>query len=488
MRKAIIFSTLLASATLSINGQNVDDFRRERLRMLADYNAFRDDILNNYAKFLAEAWDNYKLMRGEKRYPDKKPYITPNAPDEGKTPLTVPDKTPLSAPKGTLPEPIMPQEPIPAPTQSPQVEPTTIDPMTEKIDFPFYGIRMKAAKVEVRQLASVNEKDVSACWARMQHDGIYEKAAPSLKLLATGAGMSDWLMFVLVRQYADAVCHGEKNTATVFSHYLLANMGYDVRLGKAGNEMALLVAFRQMVYTRPYFILDGKKYFLFLDDNGPLKRQVANVSTCTIPTGADLGKPLNLVLTAPKVCTGKNIQFENTGNGISVSGTVDNIAKRIADEFPQTEIPVYAASCLQKDFREKLLAQVGEQVKGMAERDAANTILQFVQLAFKYKTDDEQFGYEKSFFVEENFIYPANDCEDRAILYAFLVKNILHLDVHLLYYPNHEATAVAFSDQSANGDGYDYKGKRFTICDPTYIGASVGECMPQYKSVKPKIQ
>lgn len=100
-----------------------------------------------------------------------------------------------------------------------------------------------------------------------------------------------------------------------------------------------------------------------------------------------------------------------------------------------------------------------------------------------------QFGYEKSFYVEENFYYSANDCEDRAVLLAFLVRNLLHLDVHLLYYPGHEATAIRFSDQSIKGDGYVYQdGSKYIICDPTYIGAGVGQCMPEYENVKPKVE
>ena len=39
-----------------------------------------------------------------------------------------------------------------------------------------------------------------------------------------------------------------------------------------------------------------------------------------------------------------------------------------------------------------------------------------------------------------------------------------------------------------NGDGYMYKGKAFYICDPTYSGASIGQCMPNYRNVKPIVE
>lgn len=265
-------------------------------------------------------------------------------------------------------------------------------------------------------------------------------------------------------------------------------MGFDIRLGRTGNDLTLLVPFEQMLYSRSYLEIGGRKYFVFFNDTATTGEEIGGISTCAIPRGTKLGKTINLTLTAPYIETGKSSPFELTANGITVSGTIDEMAKNISKEFPQTDIPVYAASCLDRKFREQLIEQIKEQVGGMSQKDAANAILRFIQLAFKYKTDGEQFGYEKAFFVEENFIYPANDCEDRAILFAFLVRNILHLDVHLLYYPGHEATAVAFTDAGINGDGYMYEGKRFTICDPTYIMASVGQCMPQYRDVKPKVQ
>jgi hypothetical protein len=39
------------------------------------------------------------------------------------------------------------------------------------------------------------------------------------------------------------------------------------------------------------------------------------------------------------------------------------------------------------------------------------------------------------------------------------------------------ATAVAFA-QDVNGDYLVYKGRRYTVCDPTYMNAPVGITMP----------
>ena len=63
------------------------------------------------------------------------------------------------------------------------------------------------------------------------------------------------------------------------------------------------------------------------------------------------------------------------------------------------------------------------------------------------------------------------------MLFSRLVRDLLGLDVVLIYYPGHLATAVKFSSE-VSGDYITYDGARYTICDPTYINASVGMTMP----------
>ena len=68
------------------------------------------------------------------------------------------------------------------------------------------------------------------------------------------------------------------------------------------------------------------------------------------------------------------------------------------------------------------------------------------------------------------------------------MREILGLDVLLVGYPGHECTAVALSEAPPSSTGFIYKGKMYYICDPTYIGADIGMCMPDYVDEKPKVE
>jgi hypothetical protein len=116
-------------------------------------------------------------------------------------------------------------------------------------------------------------------------------------------------------------------------------------------------------------------------------------------------------------------------------------------------------------------------ISGMSEKEAVEVLLNWVQTSFEYKLDNQVWGGDRAFFAQETLYYPYCDCEDRAILFSRLVRDIVGLDIVLLCYPGHLATAVAFND-NVNGDYLTYKNRRYVVCDPTYINAGVGRTMP----------
>ena len=137
---------------------------------------------------------------------------------------------------------------------------------------------------------------------------------------------------------------------------------------------------------------------------------------------------------------------------------------------------ILAYSSLSKQAKEVLYPVLRNAIAGKDEAAAANILINFVQTGFQYKTDNEQFGYERPLFGDETLFYPYSDCEDRSILYAILVRELLGLDVALVYYPGHLATAVCFKG-GPYGDFFNVGEKKYTICDPTFIGANIGLTM-----------
>jgi hypothetical protein len=153
--------------------------------------------------------------------------------------------------------------------------------------------------------------------------------------------------------------------------------------------------------------------------------------------------------------------------------------------FPQSEFELYFDTDGSPMLRQALLGELKKYTASMSQEEAVNFLLAFVQKAFAYKTDEEQFGYEKYFFVEESLHYPYNDCEDRSVIFAWLVHELVGIRVVGLLYPKHMTTAVELKQGNAGYATVMHEGKRFVIADPTYIGATVGMAMPSYAKYQP---
>ena len=148
---------------------------------------------------------------------------------------------------------------------------------------------------------------------------------------------------------------------------------------------------------------------------------------------------------------------------------------------------VYANSPVDSGFDDFIGRLIQPLIQGLDTRNSVQKMLYFVQFGFAYATDDQQFGCEKYFFCEENFFYPYNDCEDRSILFSYLVRRFTDLDVVLLEYEGHVATAVCFGNETVDGDYFEIDGRRYVVCDPTYEGAPIGKSQPRYSNMSAKL-
>ena len=240
--------------------------------------------------------------------------------------------------------------------------------------------------------------------------------------------------------------------------------------------MAILFASMQEIYARQYIHSETSTYYL-----------VENLASGTKIFTYDVGygkptRPLDLRVATP-LRLGQDSSKEVTSHYSSVWNTtlnvpVSNSLVGFYSDYPQMDAKFYASAALSQEFVNVFKPLV---TKGTSSTCKVNELLSFLQRDFKYMIDQEQFEREKPFFCEENFVYSYNDCEDRSILLSSLIRNILGLKVVLLDYKEHMAIAVCL-DEPVKGDHLVLDNQKYYVCDPTYIGASIGMSMPQYKN------
>ena len=475
---------ILHCCATSVAAQDTrNDFQQFRKSLLADYEQTRQEYLSAYADFLDQAWQELQLFNGKERQSRPKPPTPPTVKEQPAAPPT---------PVMEEPEiPTLPKQPAPKEPDKPKpVQPAPVSKPTNSFTVPFYENQLTCPKGRVYRLTSLEPQAVASAWRSYADDHIEEKAQ-ALATHATRFNLNGWFQFELIRSYADALlASATPSDRVLLRHCLLIASGYDVLLCRGSNQLYLLSTVSNTIYARPYLQANGKNYYLFGDTQTAIPNEAVSLACSVVPAEQQPNQQIGMRID-PLIKDGQvhAATVRNLSDGrLTLTVYVDPHIMEMLRHYPQTDMPNYARSEVLPALRQSIIDQLRPQLTGLSETEAVNALLHFVQYAFDYATDQDQHGYEKPYFIEENFFYPKNDCEDRSIFFAFLVRNLLHLDVHLINYPGHECTGIAFTDQQLPGHGYRYNSRRYLICDPTYVGATLGMCMPQYVQETPKVE
>lgn len=481
------FSLLLLALCLCGSLCAQDDFQRyvreqeKAFRAYADreeqsFKEYSDSINRDFGRYLAEVWADCPLTKVEP--PIKKP-VPPEVFDPGKK-RPEPSKIPL---RGTveLPAPVLPQ---PQPDNRQEKIPVPAAPDRGGLEASFFGTPVVLPRLEARfpRLSGVDESHVAAYWNALSALPYTEWAARA-RYFHTALGLNDWGIYLLANSLFAAYCpQGTENERTVFAVFTLNQLGYRAKIGRNGSELLPLIAFDCDVSNTVYFTNASEGNIRYYVVN-PNHRELRSVKCCNMNYAGASRQVGASIPAMPRLAANVCQKVLNDGRRDYPLAYNKNVVDFQAT-LPCISFALYAQAAMDEVLWQSLCQQLQPSLQGLTEEAAVNFLLHFVQHAFKYKTDDAQFGYEKWFFAEETIASSYSDCEDRAILFAQLVRRFLRLPVVLVYYPGrHLATAVRFSNQATVGDYLQVDGQKFLLCDPTYVGATLGMGMSQLKGV-----
>ncbi len=483
----LISSLILLPARGQVKGtfeefkqQKLKEFNNYRDQKRKEFDEYRRKKNAEFASYLGKTWEVFSVEKAVEPTLKPNPVKPTIAPQ--KDPNILPEK-PVGLPEGKvivthIPQPATPLEiPLPKePNKSPYARIVNLfgTPVELEIN-PSLKFKMNGCE----------EKETERIWNLLNKDA-FDGLFFSCEQLRRDMNLNGWGLLNLCRIASEELEGIGTNEAVVLQTYLLTQFGYDARLARiSGNRLVMLCPADMGLARISYLLLNGKKYYIWQN----IKQDVSLHSykqNC-----ADATNALSMANTASIQLSDETLPpmtFSSKWDK-EASVTVNTKKSLMAyyENMPQMlDFSFYASQMMDEDMSRQMLPTLRNAIIGKEELNAVNILLHFVQTAFEYKTDEEQFGYERSFFKEELFYYPFSDCEDRAILFSHLVRQLMGLDVVLLQYPNHACTAVKFKTNVA-GDYVMVKGQKFIICDPTYINANVGMCMDNYKGVEPII-
>lgn len=296
--------------------------------------------------------------------------------------------------------------------------------------------------------------------------------------------LTDWT-YVKMLDKLSTTALGQSNEATLLMAGLLRASGYNTRVVRFSNgQLRALYQSDAFIYKSKFFTIDNKWYFLYGDTTN-----ISDNAMITSIMEKNDGKMIDfrqnpeiraVKLTDPrKFSSAKNPDFTFTVqvNQNLLDYYADMPTYMESNNF-MTRWAFMANRPLDKHLQTTLIPEMKQKVKGMSQKDAVQNILWWVQTAFEYQYDEEIWGYDRAFYPEETLYYPFCDAEDRTILLSRLIRDVLGLDVVIIYYPGHLASAVCITEEEVKGAYAVLGGRYFVVCDPTYIGSNVGEEMP----------
>ncbi len=483
--KKLIFSIGLLFVCCNLASQSFEDYKRlasewfeqKKSKAEHEFNTYRDSINREFANYMRQTWPKHEA----------KPAIpVPERPEPPMPIVKKPDDIPTTTP---IPFDFTKQPPtsIPIATPKPIIPNNQLQkPKQPQFKFSFYGTTCTISLTATHQfkLSGIDENSVADAWLQLTNDK-YSIVVTDCLAWKEKLQLPDWGYLRFIEKMATTFfpAHSQ-NEAKLLQMYILTQSGYKVRIARSGKSLVLLLPSNDNIYQYPYLAINNSKYYIIdKDANGRTyhlfdrefpKEQYFSLNMSNSPL-------LSIEKTNSRTLTSKRFP--------SASATIATNRNLIEfyNDYPLTDLwSVYVKSSLNDVSKNQLYPALRHAIDGKNNLEAANLLLNFVQTAFAYKTDGAQFGYERPLFADETLYYPYCDCEDRSILFAILIRELLGLDIVLLYYPNHVATAVCFN-QNVSGDYLLIDNKRYIVCDPTYINADVGCTMPQFKNVVAKI-
>ena len=293
---------------------------------------------------------------------------------------------------------------------------------------------------------------------------------------------SDGIYYTFVFESIKKIYPNHPNEARLLTEMLMKMAGLKVEIAFQNNNILLMVNTAQPLYQVTRMTTgnnEWKQEDWFFWEPGESQLIQGGFSVADIEPTNTL-KPLNLSISRLGILQGEIFTHQLpyidpvTKSKDTFQIRVDHNLVKILGALPQMSPEIYFDAPVSKEVYTSLIEPLKARVKGMRTYESLGWLLRFVQNAFPYRTDEEQFGREKAMFLEEALLHPYTDCEDRSVLFAILVKEVLGRNVIGLDFPGHMAVGVETPKEEARGARIKYKGKIYMACDPSYVNGIPG--------------
>lgn len=458
------FNLIFLFCVTLTHAESFADFKNSQEKSFAKYADERD---NGFRDYLNEQFKEYKAHIGTPLYEEPKPKTI--APAEPREVIPVGPKIFIKF----------------EPTQE---QNTTVTPqlsgVKKELNFDFYGSMLAFhadAKIRGANFYPKNQAGIGSFFNTLASSE-YKPLLADINAVTDEMQLNDWGVYLLVEKISGTLFPDE-DKSNLFAWFIFNKLGYNVKVGLANGHIVMMHYSEKNIYNISNFRFSDKKFYVLSDySNGSIGSLYSYDKSYP---GAD--KALDLSLhTLPKLkqnIKSKTLKFIYNTKEMRINYEYNKNLIDFMESYPQADYETYFNAPLEEKTYISIAKELKKEIDAQEASVGMNFVLKFVQNAFKYERDSEQFGKEKVMFAQETLFYDKSDCEDRSILFASLIKELFKVPVIGIKYKDHMATGLYVP---MFGDSVNAGNRRFVIADPTYINATIGQSMPKYKPLRPE--
>ncbi|MCF6340173.1 MAG: hypothetical protein L3J10_05425 [Sulfurimonas sp.] len=458
------FSLLISLLFItSLNAKSFEDFKRFESQ---SFNAYKDERDSAFNKYLLQHWKIYNVQNSTPLYEKSKPR----------------DIIPASEKKL---KPVGPK--ISIYVKKISQEKTVFDEKSKEkkdISFDFFGSYQEfniPNGIKEANFYPQNQKGISNFFSKVassEYDGLIS----NIKNVSKKMDLNDWGVYLLIVKISNTLFTNQDNSK-LLSWFIFNKMGYAVKIGLAKKHVVLMHYSKKTIYSTPHYKFKDKKYYVVANYAKKSVGRVFSYNQNYPGSDKELDLSLKKLPNLPLSINKKTLEFKHFGNIYSVPYEYNKNIIDFMATYPQADYETFFNAPLDYITYESIAISLKKHIDGKKASDALNFILSFVQKAFIYERDDKQFGREKVMFAQETLFFDKSDCEDRAVLFSYLVKELFSIGIIGVKYKNHMATALNIP---IKGDTVRVETKKFVLADPTYINATIGMSMLEYRNIQPQ--
>lgn len=326
---------------------------------------------------------------------------------------------------------------------------------------------------------------------QLAQDARLEKTVEALLQYKKKFRPDDWLFYQLIRKTAQQLSpkSADYTRYTLFKWYFMVESGYDAILTISDKKILFYVQCDENIYNIPARKKGDKQYVCLNYHDYGNSIDFTRTAFTEVPF-THLGdlRPFSYRVTQlpqfkPEQYAEKDLHFNYDNHEYLFKVKVNRDVQSIFANYPVLDYNFAFNIPLSQETYSSLIPALKKNIKGLSSKNGVDYLMKFTRYSFQYEKDIDQFGKEKRLSPEETLLYNQSDCEDRAALFFYLVKEIYDLPMIVLSYPTHVTVAVQF--KKAAGKPIIYNGNKYYVCEPTpqSTDLKIGELAPSLANV-----